>query len=245
MTFFFRKHKKKLLGALSILLLIVLLFCANALTIFVLPTQTIANAIESNTFEVFLISLAKSQVKNESISRAEDFQKIGAGGFVWEYEDYYHVVSSAYLNKSDALLVQNSIKLNQNIDSQLLTITFDSIKLNGNFDEQEYKVVSNLLFSPINFYTCLYDIAVSLDTKVFDQTNAKLAVNTAQHTFSTTLANFNTLYPKPHPDDLSLIYNICLEAYSTGEKLCREEKISDEQNYSSLLKYRYLEVLNI
>lgn len=189
--------------------------------------------------------MAKSQVKNEAISRAEDFQKMGAGGYVWEDEGYYHVISSGYLNKNDAQLVQNSIKLNQNLDSELLTINFNEYDIYGNFNEDEKKVVLNLVCSCVTFYTSLYDIAISIDTGVLNETSAKLAVNSAFTNFTTTLANFNTIYPMPHPQNFTDLYNTCILCYESGEKLCQEKKLSDSQNYSSLIKYRYLEIMRL
>ncbi|MBE7073901.1 MAG: hypothetical protein E7379_02280 [Clostridiales bacterium] len=245
MTNFFKKHKKTLLGCVASLSALAILIIANCLANFIVPTNNLSSQVQANEFEMYLISLSKSQVESEARSHAEDFQIIGAGGFIWEKDGYFHIISSGYLNKPDAELVQNSIKLNQNLDSELLSVKFDSISIYGNWQTEESKALSALLSSCTNFYCNIYDIAISLDTAVCNETTAKLAVNSAHHDFSTTLANFNTLFSKPCPENLSSIYNLAVQGYKIGEKLAREEKVNPNQNYSSLLKYRYLEVMNL
>ena len=78
----------------------------------IIKTNSYAESVSSNEFDVYMLSLSKSQVENEAKSLACDYHKIGAGGFIWQNDGYYHIVSSAYLNKNDAELVQNSIKIN-------------------------------------------------------------------------------------------------------------------------------------
>ncbi|MBQ8909345.1 MAG: hypothetical protein IJY90_03570 [Clostridia bacterium] len=245
MTTFFKKHKKQFLGALATCALVAALMLANFFSSFIVPSQNNTETVSSNAFDLYLISLSKSQVEKESKSHASDYQQIGAGGFVWEKDGYYHIISSGYLNKADAELVQSSIKLNQNLDSEILTISFDGYSINGNFSGDEARVIVNLLSSCINFYTSIYDVSISLDTGVYNEISAKLAVNTCHNNFATTLANFNTLYPKPHPEQLSPVYEMATEGYQIGEKLCAAEKVTPLQNYSSILKYRYLEIMNL
>ncbi|MBQ8792374.1 MAG: hypothetical protein IJZ62_02015 [Clostridia bacterium] len=245
MTKFFKKHKKKILSVAGGLSLVLMLIIANLLSSLIIPVQGVSESVSANSFEMYLISLSKSQVESEAKAHACDFQKIGAGGYIWEHEGYYHIITSGYLNKADAELVQNSIKLNQNLDSQLLTITFDSYTIYGSYTSEESKVIGQLLSACLNFYSSIYDIAISLDTGVYNEISAKLAVNSSHNTFATTLANFNTIFPKPHPSELTDLYEMTTLAYKIGEKLCGGERINDQQNYSSVLKYRYLEIMRL
>ena len=245
MTTFLKNHKKKIIYISSILSIILILIIANMFANFIIPTQTFTTSISSNSFQMYLISLSKSQIESEAKSHSADFQEIGGGGYIWKQDDYYHIIASAYLNKADAELVQNSIKLNQNLTSEILTISFNNYTIYGNFSSEENKVISDLLSACTNFYSSIYDIAISLDTSVCNEISAKLAVNSAHHDFSTTIANFNTIFSPHLPSNLSPVYALALKGYKIGEKLVSGELINTNQNYSSLLKYRYLEIMNL
>lgn len=245
MTKTFKFKKKTFLITLSSLLLVVCLIVANYLSLMLIKTNSSADSVSSNEFEIYMLSLSKSQVENEAKSLAPDYRKIGAGGFIWKKGDYYYVVSSAYANKNDAELVQNSIKLNQNIKSEIFSVKFKSYSLNGYFSGEEKKVIQKALNSCQLFYTTVYDIAISLDTGVYNEISAKLAVNDASHTLATTYANFNTLYPVTPSSPYNDINKLNENAVKLAQKLSSGERLSDGQTYSSLIKYRYLEILDL
>ena len=192
-----------------------------------------------------MLSLSKSKLENEAKTIATDYRKIGAGGFIWKKGDYFHIVSSAYANKNDAELVQNSIKINQNIESEIFTVKFKSYTLNGSFNGEEKKVMQKALTSCQSYYTSLYDIAISLDTGVYNEISAKLAVNNASNALATTYANLNTLFPDVTTSPYTKINKLNQQASKIGQLLCSDERISTGQTYSSLIKYRYLETLNL
>ena len=245
MTKFWLKHKKSIIITSFSLCLVVCLMVANELASLLIPVSSPSDSVSSSAFDLHLISLSKSQVKAESRERAKDFQVLGAGGFIWQHEGYYHVISSAYLSKNDATLVQNSIKLNHNLDSELITLNFTTHTIFGNFESEEVKVLNNMLNACLNYYSSVYDVAISLDTGVYSETNAKLAINSTQTSLATTIANFNTLFSSPLPENLSPLKNMIDQVFQIGQKLCIADKENDEQTYSSVIKYRYLEILNL
>lgn len=211
----------------------------------ILPSTSVAETVSSSAFELHFLTLSKSQVEKESVSHASDYRSIGAGGFVWKNGDYYYVVSSAYANKNDADLVQNSIKLNQNLESEIISVKFKSIQLNGSFDGDQKKILLRALSSCQTYYNAIYDIAISLDTGVYNEISAKLAVNSAHNTLATTYADFSTIYPSTLNSPLKDLSSLLEKASKISQKLCTGEKISKEQTYSSLLKYRYIEMLKL
>ena len=245
MTAFFAKHRKKFIYALTAGGLVITLILANLLSSFIVPTQGESQQISSTPFTLHLISLAKSKVNKEAEEHSKDFQVIGAGGYVWEHDEYYHIITSGYLNKTDAQLVQNNIKINLSLDSQLISVDFPSYIIYGTFDTDETKALDDLLAAPLQFYSSIYDISISLDTGVFNETAAKLNVNTALNDYSKALADFGTLFSQPLPDNLSPIYEMSLTGYGIAQKLSMCEKTHDQQTYSSLLKYRYLEMMEL
>lgn len=142
-------------------------------------------------------------------------------------------------------LVQNSIKINQNLESEIFSVKFKSYTLNGSFNGEEKKVIQKALNSCQNFYTSLYDIAISLDTGVYNEISAKLAVNNSSQSLATTYANFNTLYPNSPSSPYNEINKLNEKAVKLSQKLSSGERISTDQPYSSLIKYRYLETLSL
>ena len=245
MTKTFNFSKKTLIITLSSLLLITCVIIANYISLTLIKTNSSAESVCSNEFEIYMLSLSKSQVEKEAKTIANDYRKIGAGGYIWEHEDYYHVVSSAYANKNDAELVQNSIKINQNLSSEIFCIKFKTFTINGSFNGEEKKVIQKGLVSCQTYYNSLYDIAISLDTGVYNEISAKLAVNNASQTLATTYANFNTLFPLTPSAPYSNINLLNEKAVMLSQKLSSGERISNNQTYSSLIKYRYLEILNL
>lgn len=245
MPSFHQNKNKVFITAFIYTLIVVFIIIGNYLSVFFITTSSNIADIKSNGFQLYMLSLSKSKIKKESSSIAKDFQSIGAGGFIWKYEDYYHNISSAYSNKNDAILVQNSIKNNKNIDSEILTITFNPITLTGSFDNNENKIISSSLNSFYTFYTNIYDIAISLDTSLYDEHYAHLEVNHTHNNLLTTITDFETYYKNNLVGNLKIIDKYLQQALSISKSLCDEKYINKTQTYSSLLKYKYLEMLSL
>jgi len=243
MTKIFRFNKKTFISITISFAILICLIVANYLSSFILPASSNADSITSSEFQLYFLTLSKSQLENEAKAVAPDFQSIGAGGYIWKENEYNYIVSSAYANKNDADLVQNSLKQTQNLESEIISIKFKSITLNGNFNAEEKKIISKALSASQTFYNSIYDIAISLDTGVYNEISAKLAVNSAHNTLATTYADFSTLFGEPIEEPIKTISTLLKNLCKSSQTLCTGEKISKNQTYSSLLKYRYLEVL--
>lgn len=229
------------------ILTIFIVFCtimAVLISNILVKTDQSSENVNSNSFTLYMISLSKSKVEKESISRASDFQQIGAGGFVWFQNEYYHAISSAYLEKNDAILVQNSIKINQNLESEIITVSFPSININGTFNNDEKKVLIKALNSVYQYYNEIYDISISLDTGVYNEISARLAVNNVHHNLNNVIDDYETMFINKN-EILTNLKNMLNECLMVSQNLCSGVLISSNQTYSSLLKYRYLEILNI
>lgn len=245
MTKKFRKSKKTFISILLSFVFVACLIVANYLSSLIIPAEANSESITSSSFQLHFLALAKSQIENEAIAHAPDYRSIGAGGFVWKDNEYHYIVSSAYGNKNDADLVQINLKQTQNIESEIVSVTFESITITGNFSTEEKKIVSRALAASQTYYNSIYDIAISLDTGVYNEISAKLAVNSAHNTLATTYADFSTIYEGTIVEPLKKISLLLQTASKVSQKLCTGEKISENQTYSSLLKYRYMQVLKI
>ena len=237
------KSKKTFISIFFTIFLIVCLIIANFLSVMLVKTSNTSENVSSTSFELYMLTLASSQVEKEAESLAVDYQTIGAGGFIWQKDNYFYVVSSVYANKNDAILVQNSVKANQGLDSEIITVSFDSITISGSFSSEEKKVLYKALNSCYDYYLSIYDIAISLDTSVYNEISARLAVNSAHNNLSYIIDNFNTLFE--NTNELSDLKNMLQSIFDVSKLLCGGTLLSNNQTYSSLLKYRYTEALNI
>ena len=237
--------KKSFILILITTFLIICLLVANFLSAFLIKTESKTENVSSNSFDIYILTLAKSQVEKEAESLASDYQQIGAGGYIWKNDDYFYVVSSAYINKNDAVLVQNSVKVNQGLDSEIITVNFKSSTINGNFTSEEKKVLTKALNSFCDYYLKIYDIAISLDTAVYNEISARLAINSAHNNLNNIIDDYNTLFKDVDDDGLKSLGNCLNKALNASKFLCGGTPISKDQTYSSILKYRYLEVLSL
>ena len=238
------KSKKNLIVSIGVIFLVGCLIIANYLSLLLVRTDSGAENVSSSPCELYMLTLAKSKVEKEAKMLASDYQNIGAGGYIWEQNDYYYVVSSVYNNKNDAVLVQNSVKANQGFDSEIITVKFPSFSINGNFSADEKRVLDKALNCFYSYYLSIYDIAISLDTNVNNEVSAKLAVNNAHNTLNNVVDDFNTLFSSIKSDDLNELSAALSNSLKESQDLCLGTLVSPNQTYSSLLKYRYTAVLN-
>lgn len=239
------KSKKFFLILIFVLVFISCIIIANYLSIALLSANTGSDEAFSSEIEYFMLSLSKSKLEKEAEATTQDYQKEGAGAFVWKFDDYYYVLSSAYLNKNDAQLKQVSIKQEYGIDCEIVPVKFKSIKIEGNFSNEEKKVLNKSLSICDTFYSSIFDITVSIDTGVYNDTTAKLSVNATINNINTIYANFDTLFPSPCPKSLEGLQKLQEKVVNVAKQLLNDERMSIEQSYSSSLKYRYLQVLSL
>ncbi len=200
-------------------------------------------SLSSPEFEVHFISLNKSQILKSAEALAPDYQKIGAGGYIWKIDDYYHILSSGFENKADAILVQNNLKATSNLESEIVTIKFNKFNIDASFDNESKKVMSKALSTFKDAFTALYDIAISLDTLVYNEISARLAINSVYSTISSAKADFDTLFSSNQHKGLKTISEYLSKEKDILEKLCSGVKLHSSQTYPSLIKYRYIELL--
>ena len=239
------KSKKIYIIILLSLSLIVCIITANYFSLLIVKTDIQADKVSSSPFEITFISLSKSQVKNEALSLASDIQKKDGSGFVIQNENYFHLTHSAYINKNDAQLVQNSLKNNENLETELVSIKFASFSVIGSFSPDEIKVLTKSLNAFLDFYKEIYDISVSVDTNVYNEISARLAVNNTHNNLAKTIDNFTLLFGQSTSPYLQTLSTGLSDLKSISQSLCGGVPLNSTQTYSSLLKYRYTEALQL
>lgn len=235
------KSKKKLIWYVCPLIFVVCLGIASLFSSFLIKTESASSSVSSPAFEIHLLTIGKSQVKQEAISSSVDYQKSNSGGYIWGQENYFYVISSAYLNKNDAVLVQNSLFETK---SEILSIKFNSFSISGNFGNEESKILIKALSCPFEYYKEIYDIAVSLDTTVYNEISARMAVNNAHNNLASIIDNFELLFKENDDNVLKEVKSMLQKVKQTSQKLCGGILLNNTQTYSSLLKYRYTEILD-
>lgn len=240
-----KKIKKGLIIGTFVLFFVICLGFAQVVSNVIIPTSTqVAANLSTPSFKLYFISLNKSQVENSAYSLANDYQKLGAGGYIWKYNGYYHIIASCYEKENDATLVQNNIKLNYNLDSEIFSINFTNLSFSGDYDNESKKVLSKALKSFYTAFQSLFDIAISLDTCVYNEISARLAINSVYSAFNATATDYKTLFKENQEASFTLLNKHIDKATNILEWLCSGKLENKDQTYSSLIKYRYIQLLS-
>ena len=180
---------------------------------------------------VYAISMAKSPDENVVKSQVSSLQNQNGAGYIYKNDENFHLLASLYENKTDAEKVKKKLE-ETNISCEILTIEISPQKVEGNF--QQKNVIAEVLKTPFEIFKQLYDVAVSLDTNLINETTAKLNCNTIYSNFVAIKSNFQTLCGnlKEISTKLEKIEN-CLKNLTTV----------NSANFSSLIKLTYCKIL--
>ena len=239
-----KKIKKSFLTILLCLFFVASLILANFLSMLLLKTtDKSACTLSSNALDFYVICFDRSLTQAGAESLAKDYRCKGAAGFVLEKDGYFYLASSAYLNSADAALVQESIKQNHNLDCLVLNLKIPALQINLTLDSEEKKVLQKALNAHENAYRLLFDIALSLDTNVYNEISARLAINSAFSAIHTVVADYKILFGEIENQTLENLTLGLEKLTETLQRLCSGITISWQQTMSSLIKYRYFEIL--
>ncbi len=200
-----------------------------------------ASTTTISDFKVYAISLGSYSTKNIAQSNAEIIQKKNGAGFVYKSNGTYKVLASAYEKENDAKLVQENL-LKEDIMSEIITITFNKIQLEkvSSISQEKEFVESLNIFKTV--FLKLYDISVSLDTAVFDQTSAKIKIIETKANVEESLENLN----KGTTAVDGIYYQIIKNKYNAIIDELNELKNFEEENgvvFSAKIKLAYFNVL--
>lgn len=200
------------------------------------------NYAKYNSFDIYFISLASFSSKVEAEEISKTYKRQNAGGFVWNYENAYHILASAYTSENDAIKVKDKL-LEISIDSKVIKIKFDEIMIEGNFSQLEKSTLVSSLGIFKETYDKLYDISVSLDTEVSKEIESVMSVSELKSRITEIQSNFNNLFNDKLTTNLLKIKIGINSLLKTIENT--NQKDDTTIPYSSRLKYAYLETLNL
>lgn len=232
----------KKFSAFSIILLIlfvpVCVFVANILSNVFLLCYSYSD-FETQKAIVYSISLYEDEKEDNVQKLKQEVQKQNGAGYVLKFQDKFYLIASVYENETDAEKVKKNLK-NNNVDAEVLKIEIPNYVLNGNFSSKEKEVLSNAGNCGLEIFKSLYDVAVSLDTNVTTENDAKLSCNQIYSNFVSIKTNFSTLFKNSKKTD-----NIAtkLEQIEKTLKNLIDEKKEENQTFSSLIKLSYCKIL--
>lgn len=191
---------------------------------------------------VYAISMAKSQLKNEIEAQKNDLQSKTGAGYIYEKGSYFYLIASLYENINDAELVKNNLKTN-NIETEIINIELENLKIEGSFSPEEKSVLTSAIKADYDTFRSLYDVAISLDTGLFDKTKAKLECNAVYSNHVSTKSNFETMFKKTTNKNLLSLQKQLEQTNEILSDLINEKYNTNNQDFSSLIKFCYCKIL--
>ena len=239
-------QKIKLIKAVTSICFIFLLCGLSFVLAFTSATNVSETALcNTPSFSIYFVSTAKSQLESEAISLGKDAMNKGGAGYVWKNGNYFYVISSAYENKNDALLVSNKLS-NDNIENEIFEVNFETLSLTPPLNSPEAKSTFN---TSINlFYSTfidLFDISVSVDTNLYDETKAFIEINRIQSKADEVMKNFHLLFGEISSPVIDSLDDAITDENETLGLLADNQKLTEKQTLVSQIRYCYTKICEI
>lgn len=203
--------------------------------------QTI-NSVSIESQVVYAVSTFSNETKSEVEKRKEDLQKQNGAGFVFNFNSKYHLIASVYENQNDAEKVKKNLE-SAGLSIEILKIETQKKEIEGNFSSEEKTVLTNCLKSNFEIFKKLYDISISFDTKIFDETKAKLECNNVFSSHISTKSNFDTFFKGKNQSTLKELSQNLTAIQEILSDLIAENFDTNSQTFSSLIKQSYCKIL--
>lgn len=191
---------------------------------------------------VYAISMTSGTTEAELTSSKQELQAQNGAGYIYEKDDKFYLIASIYENFNDAELVKNNLQTS-GVETEILTMVLEKSKVEGNFSADEKTILTNCLKSKIETFKNLYDVAISLDTNVFDKTKAKLECNTIYSENVSTKANFDTFFKQSNNTSIQSLQSTLTATNNCLSNLISENYDTTTQTFSSLIKQTYCKIL--
>lgn len=217
-------------------------FFASALTTGIIQVSSNANNALCE-FKVYAISVGSYSTKNTAETIALSYRQKNAAGFIYKENEKYHIIVSAYEKENDAKMVKESLE-KENLQCEIILISFSEVHLkNISSTTQEKTFLESLnIFKTI--FIELYDISISLDTEVIDETKAKIDIISLKATTEERLQKINRGTTSVDGIYYQIIKNKYEEVISELNYLKNYES-TENINLSSKIKFSYLNILTI
>lgn len=215
--------------------------CGYFISTAVLTSFGFSSRVSTQTQKVYAISMQKSKVRNELSDALLQLQMQNGAGFIFEKNNQFYLLASIYENINDAELVKTNLK-SSGVNAEILEFEIKNEGLSGNFSSEEKNILNEAMKANFEAFKGLYDVAISLDTSVFDKANAKLECNKIYSSLITKQTNLNSFFKDENTEinNLKIKLNYSIECLSC---LTCEEYENSAQTFSSLIKLTYCKIL--
>ena len=229
---------------LSLTILTMAFFCCISCS-YLISTAVVSSFgyttnISSQPQTVFAISLQSDENPKDLNENVTSLQSQNGAGFVFEQENKFYLIASVYENVNDAELVKNNLN-SSGINSEIIEIPLENNSIKGNFDTNEKEILSASLKANYNTFKSLYDIAISLDTGVFDMSKAKLECNNVYSSLISIKTNLDTFFK--NNTEIEFLKENLSTSTELLSKLISEQYENINQTFSSLIKLTYCKIL--
>lgn len=215
--------------------------CGYLLSTAALTSFQFTSSISSAPQTVFAISMKNTSVPAELEKDVQILQSANGAGFIYEKDGNFLLLASVYENLNDAELVKTNLKSN-GADAEIVEIDLQKIVIDGNFNNEEKTVLSNAIKAKFETFKSLYDIAISLDTGVFDKQNAKLKCSAIYSSLLANKTNLDSFLQDNNKKINDLKSNLTQAAEHISSLIC-ENYSTATQTLSSLIKETYCKIL--
>ncbi len=237
-----KKANKVLIFVFSIMCVCICVFMAQVLSSAITVSGNISttNSIFGEQ-KVYAISVGEYTSEQQASVTQQTISKKGGAGYIYEKNNLFYVLASAYEKENDAKLVQKNLA-ESGISNKIIIIEIDEINFEGINNNNQKKEFNKLIVAIKTVFQKLYDISVSLDTKSIDETKAKIEIIELKSYLETTIEDTS----KGTTTIEGLYYQMIKNVY---EKI--QDNLNNLKNYetkdditlSSKIKYDYLQVI--
>ena len=199
----------------------------------------------SPSVKIYFVSSTKSQLESSAKTLAEYQMARNGAGYIWNIDNYFYVISSAYENKNDADLVSASLK-NKGEENEVFELTLPSINFISPIASPEAKsTLSAGLNIFLSTYRSLFDISICLDTKIYDETNAFLEINKCYAKADEIMKNFHIVFGDREEKNIMSLENAILDLNENLALLAENQKVNEKQTLISQVRYKYVQTIEI
>lgn len=202
-------------------------------------STTKQTSVSQKDFSLFAISAASSQVKSNITDKTQIYQKQGGAAYIYYDQQNYHLLLSCYANKTDAQNVMNNLNIET---SQIVELQFNKQSISHSGNKQELDVLQKAITFFYDAYYNLYDLSISLDTKVLNEDEAQIKLSQIIGSATQTVSAFESLFNNQLTNKILLLklqLNNALKILQNIEKNTTENCV-----FQSAIKHAYFDILN-
>lgn len=193
-----------------------------------------SNQAKSSAYNIYAIAFYKTTDESSTSGLAKKIQTKNGAGYVYKKDNVYYVLASAYESENDAKKVLEKNETDM-LSGEIIKISVNEISLNMTLSGKEKIAISNSLGCFKDVYLNLYDLSVSLDTEVKNQTECKLAISNLKANLTKIQSDFDTHFNAKLDKNLLSIKLKLADLSTMLQDLLEQD--SDGLSFSSKLKY--------